>query len=342
MSETAIIYRVQSTHSSVSNSSSASSVNGAVTTYPIQCKLKRGHVSKACTNCRKMHAGCDRERPCSRCVFNGWDSTCVDTPRKKRISKKTKHFPDEKTVLSMSTFSLVMEVPNATNFVPPGIKPLGEEVTSIPLKLCSLRKEDQELIPKIEKTSWVDGESNSNESNPFSDDLNEFQGVASLDQGNSSPFLSEKFLLSEVMDRTFERRLSLSIPTIPSTPLAENNTSLVLPNNTGAYLSPLTTPTSVVKNEMTFGVTFGRVQSNLFVSEISELREKNRLLETRVESLIQELNETRDRTQQMAQLLSNILMAQQGSSDEESGSNASPNSDGNQGSFSQLLEYCNV
>jgi len=56
-------------------------------------KMKRGHVSKACTNCRKMHAGCDHSRPCSRCVFHRMESTCIDVPRKKRISKKKK--PEE-------------------------------------------------------------------------------------------------------------------------------------------------------------------------------------------------------------------------------------------------------
>jgi len=53
-------------------------------------KLKRGHVSKACTNCRKMHAGCDIQRPCSRCIFYKMESSCVDIPRKKRMSRKKK------------------------------------------------------------------------------------------------------------------------------------------------------------------------------------------------------------------------------------------------------------
>jgi len=58
-----------------------------VTAGPNAVKMKRGHVSKACTNCRKMHAGCDIQRPCSRCVFHRMESTCVDIPRKKRISR---------------------------------------------------------------------------------------------------------------------------------------------------------------------------------------------------------------------------------------------------------------
>jgi len=58
-----------------------------ITAGPNAVKMKRGHVSKACTNCRKMHAGCDIQRPCSRCVFHRMESTCVDIPRKKRISR---------------------------------------------------------------------------------------------------------------------------------------------------------------------------------------------------------------------------------------------------------------
>ena len=47
---------------------------------------KRLQVPKACTNCRKMHAGCDTTRPCKRCKQNGLESTCSDIPRKKRYT----------------------------------------------------------------------------------------------------------------------------------------------------------------------------------------------------------------------------------------------------------------
>eukprot|EP01117_Protostelium_nocturnum_P004566 TRINITY_DN1645_c0_g1_i2.p1 TRINITY_DN1645_c0_g1~~TRINITY_DN1645_c0_g1_i2.p1 ORF type:complete len:515 (-),score=131.32 TRINITY_DN1645_c0_g1_i2:214-1758(-) len=47
---------------------------------------KRSQVPKACTNCRKKKAGCDRARPCKRCVSGGEESSCCDTPRKKRGS----------------------------------------------------------------------------------------------------------------------------------------------------------------------------------------------------------------------------------------------------------------
>lgn len=51
---------------------------------------KRLQVPKACTNCRKNHAGCGVERPCHRCIQNGLAATCVDIPRKKRESSKKK------------------------------------------------------------------------------------------------------------------------------------------------------------------------------------------------------------------------------------------------------------
>ncbi len=47
---------------------------------------KRLQVPKACTNCRKMHAGCETTRPCKRCKQNGLESTCADIPRKKRYA----------------------------------------------------------------------------------------------------------------------------------------------------------------------------------------------------------------------------------------------------------------
>jgi len=49
---------------------------------------KRMQVPKACSNCRKMHAGCDIARPCRRCIQNGLENSCMDVPRKKRVSRK--------------------------------------------------------------------------------------------------------------------------------------------------------------------------------------------------------------------------------------------------------------
>eukprot|EP01114_Cavostelium_apophysatum_P015870 TRINITY_DN4410_c0_g1_i1.p1 TRINITY_DN4410_c0_g1~~TRINITY_DN4410_c0_g1_i1.p1 ORF type:complete len:512 (+),score=90.43 TRINITY_DN4410_c0_g1_i1:577-2112(+) len=52
--------------------------------------LKRTQVPKACANCRKLHAACDLQRPCKRCIQGGLIQMCSDVPRKKRVSKKRK------------------------------------------------------------------------------------------------------------------------------------------------------------------------------------------------------------------------------------------------------------
>ena len=57
---------------------------GSVAVVAQPAQLKRAQVPKACGNCRKMHAGCDTQRPCKRCKQNGLESTCEDIPRKKR------------------------------------------------------------------------------------------------------------------------------------------------------------------------------------------------------------------------------------------------------------------
>jgi len=57
---------------------------------------KRNQVPKACSNCRKMHAACDMERPCRRCINAGVSDSCFDIPRKKRASKKRKS--EEETI----------------------------------------------------------------------------------------------------------------------------------------------------------------------------------------------------------------------------------------------------
>jgi hypothetical protein len=46
-------------------------VNGTIV------KRKRVQVKKACVPCRKAHRACDEQRPCRRCVANGWADACV-------------------------------------------------------------------------------------------------------------------------------------------------------------------------------------------------------------------------------------------------------------------------
>jgi len=70
-----------------------------------QAHAKRLQVPRACTNCRRMHAGCGRERPCTRCLASGLADSCADVPRKKRASKKKKSDDDEDGQQSSSTGS---------------------------------------------------------------------------------------------------------------------------------------------------------------------------------------------------------------------------------------------
>jgi hypothetical protein len=54
----------------------------------VKPRAKRKQVKSACINCRKRKTGCDDERPCSKCVRNGLEATCIDVPRKKRTSNR--------------------------------------------------------------------------------------------------------------------------------------------------------------------------------------------------------------------------------------------------------------
>lgn len=50
---------------------------------------KRQQARKACIHCKRLHARCSDERPCKRCEHNGLASSCVDSPRKQRVSRST-------------------------------------------------------------------------------------------------------------------------------------------------------------------------------------------------------------------------------------------------------------
>jgi len=52
-----------------------------------QSRPKRLQAQRACSNCKRLHARCDNERPCKRCSQNGLANTCVDLPRKRRMSR---------------------------------------------------------------------------------------------------------------------------------------------------------------------------------------------------------------------------------------------------------------
>lgn len=64
-----------------------STTTTTTTTTTTQSKPKRLQAQRACSNCKRLHAKCDNERPCKRCVQNGLSNTCVDLPRKRRMSR---------------------------------------------------------------------------------------------------------------------------------------------------------------------------------------------------------------------------------------------------------------
>lgn len=49
---------------------------------------KRKQVKNACIHCQKACKKCDEERPCTRCIKYGLATSCVDSPRKERGSKR--------------------------------------------------------------------------------------------------------------------------------------------------------------------------------------------------------------------------------------------------------------
>ncbi|ELR17520.1 fungal Zn(2)-Cys(6) binuclear cluster domain containing protein [Acanthamoeba castellanii str. Neff] len=66
-------------------------VNGGIEdAQQVKARPKRKQVKSACLNCRKRKTGCDAFRPCTKCVRNGLESTCMDVPRKKRSSNRAK------------------------------------------------------------------------------------------------------------------------------------------------------------------------------------------------------------------------------------------------------------
>lgn len=50
--------------------------------------MKRKAVQRACQNCKNAHTCCEEQRPCSRCIKLGIESTCFDALPKKRGRKK--------------------------------------------------------------------------------------------------------------------------------------------------------------------------------------------------------------------------------------------------------------
>ncbi|KAF4425193.1 Transcription activator of gluconeogenesis ERT1 [Fusarium austroafricanum] len=53
-------------------------------TSPKSQRKTKGHVASACVPCKRAHLRCDSQRPCSRCITNGKEESCVDVQHKKR------------------------------------------------------------------------------------------------------------------------------------------------------------------------------------------------------------------------------------------------------------------
>jgi len=202
-------------------------------------KMKRGHVSKACTNCRKMHAGCDHARPCSRCVFHRMESTCMDVPRKKRISKKKKPEDGE----------------GGSNNV--------EDQSPIQQASVSEKPKQQEPTPSISSTN----------EKIWKDTFNELFGELASPQMQFNPSLGylQPLLFSEL-----------------TAPNESDKTSSDLSNNSNEF----------------------RRDMRELVRDMDELRRSNVLLETKLNSVTQELVEMRQKMQQMLQLLGGFFMPQ--------------------------------
>lgn len=230
---------------------------------------KRGHVSKACTNCRKMHAGCDKERPCARCVFNGWEATCVDTPRKKRISKKPKP---------------------------------GEKSDIIKIEGNSSSSEKQDNFDKIWSTPTFEALSQDIFNELYNNMSNRSSEVSSPEQPSpedtQSPinFLPESLLLtaSDIMKPAKSCSSSVKKPILQGVPaMSVDITQMPAP-------VPPSNPAFITRKEAT-----------LMVKEIGDLRDKNRNLESKLDSVTQELSDLKERHLQLVNIVSTLLIPQQ-------------------------------
>lgn len=248
-------------HSMVSNP-----LNPPPTATQPGMQRKRGHVSKACTNCRKMHAGCDKERPCARCVFNGWEATCVDTPRKKRISKKVK--PGEK--------SDIVKIEGSTdkqdNF---------DKIWSTP----TFEALSQDIFNELYN----------NMANNRTSEVSTPEQPSPQEESASSPinFLPESLLLT-ASDLVKPKSCSSSI----KKPMLQGISALEVTQMPAP--APPSNPSFITRKEAT-----------LMVKEIGDLRDKNRNLENKLDSVTQELSDLKDRHMQLVQIVSTLLIPQQ-------------------------------
>lgn len=242
-------------------------------------KLKRGHVSKACTNCRKMHAGCDIQRPCSRCIFYKMESSCVDIPRKKRLSRKKKgeDSPDDS---------------------PP------EVTTAI---VVEARKDEQPGVAPSEKL--------------WKDTFNELFGeiTANPPSTPSTPSTSSPVLSAN----TFTPQQSFLFTDL-------------LTNSEDTEQQSTNTSTASTKNFQSSDF-FNLGNSSLFDSpkkdfqemkqQMEDLRHSNVMLESKLNTVTQELTEMRQKMHQMLQLLGGFFVQTTPPQNNNNNSSTSTNQD---------------
>ncbi|EFY93417.1 C6 zinc finger domain-containing protein [Metarhizium acridum CQMa 102] len=64
--------------------SGPNSIENQSMSSPKSQRKTKGHVASACVPCKRAHLRCDAQRPCSRCMSNGKEDSCVDVQHKKR------------------------------------------------------------------------------------------------------------------------------------------------------------------------------------------------------------------------------------------------------------------
>ncbi|SCN89208.1 uncharacterized protein FFMR_04987 [Fusarium fujikuroi] len=70
--------------SSYTSSVRPSVVENQPMTSPKSQRKTKGHVASACVPCKRAHLRSIAQRPCSRCITNGKEESCVDVQHKKR------------------------------------------------------------------------------------------------------------------------------------------------------------------------------------------------------------------------------------------------------------------
>lgn len=268
---------------------------------------KRVQVSKACTNCRKAHSGCDNDRPCRRCVQHGLENSCIDVPRKKRTPKQAK----EVTITEISSHSS-----NSSSDLSEKSAP---NTNTSPKQTRAVLKPDTSLLPNDpflrSDPSPLRLETQSNL--PFFQTNVPFQPT--------TPFLQTKLSFSQPNSLPMnlqpdpQSNLSLfqtNVPFQQTTPFMYPDPSFIQPNSLQMNLQPNTSPillnfsgTTLQSLAPSYSTSssfqtnnlgeFRNQQSaneeiDLLMEKAMELEEKNKALESQLASLTGELSLLRE------------------------------------------------